>query len=213
MINLCIIEREPSFQKTYTAFFNSLGGCTIFAIYTSAEKLLSGFEKPKHLDIIIFSVYNKEDPEQLTLLKKMFTKVKIITTMAFAENSLVLSLLKNHADGILLKNDGLYAVHSAIMCSLNHGLFISPVLFKNLADHMIFHIATPGLIAFNIKEKQIIGLLGEGLSYKQIAGKTGVTSYTVNHHLKKIYKKAGVNSRSQLLALMQRFTPGNQQKD
>jgi len=43
-------------------------------------------------------------------------------------------------------------------------------------------------------------LLKEGLSYKEMAGQLFVSVYTVNHHLKNIYQKLGVGSKSQLIS-------------
>ena len=208
MTYVSIIEREPSFQKIFTGFFNSLGGYTISSVFSNTDEILNATERPKHLDIIIYSVYRGEDPEQLRLLKKQYPNVRIIISLASAENSLVVSSLKNHADGLVLKSDGLYPLHSAIVCSMNHGLYISPILFKILTEHLFFHFDSPQSIDFSAKEKDIIRLAKEGLSYKQMATQMKVTPFTINHHLKRIYKKAGVNSRSQLMVLLQKVEAG-----
>jgi len=43
-------------------------------------------------------------------------------------------------------------------------------------------------------------LLVEGDSYKRIAGKLGVSVFTVNNHIRKIYEKLRVNSRGEAVA-------------
>jgi hypothetical protein len=50
------------------------------------------------------------------------------------------------------------------------------------------------------RELEIVQLLKDGLSYKELGEKMFLSVFTVNHHLKKIYKKMSVTSKSQLMA-------------
>ncbi|MGZ8384007.1 MAG: LuxR C-terminal-related transcriptional regulator [Nitrospira sp.] len=49
------------------------------------------------------------------------------------------------------------------------------------------------------REREIVALIGEGLSNKDIAGRLGITSITVRHHLTSIFDKLGVATRQKLL--------------
>ncbi|QNP64237.1 helix-turn-helix domain-containing protein [Streptomyces genisteinicus] len=51
----------------------------------------------------------------------------------------------------------------------------------------------------NGQEHRIIRMIAEGLTNKQIARRLGISPHTVNYHLKKLFRKAGVNSRIALL--------------
>jgi DNA-binding NarL/FixJ family response regulator len=198
MIHLSIIEKEPSFQKMFNDFFQTIGGYHIVEVYGHFAEMQLSTVKPKQLDIIILSINHKEEvPDSIGPLKKLHANVRIIISLASPDTTLIIECLKNHADGIVLKSDGLYPLHSAITSSLTNGIVLSPLLARKLVDALFFqeNLSAP---AFTLREKNIIGLLNEGLSYKQMANKLGITAFTINHHLKKIYKKAGVNSRSQL---------------
>ena len=49
------------------------------------------------------------------------------------------------------------------------------------------------------RQREIAGLLaGSGLSYKEIAGRIGITEGTVRKHVEHIYRAAGVHSRAEL---------------
>jgi DNA-binding CsgD family transcriptional regulator len=50
------------------------------------------------------------------------------------------------------------------------------------------------------REKEILQLLVEGLSYKQIAAQCFVTLDTISTHIKRIYNKLNIHSRSELSA-------------
>jgi RNA polymerase sigma factor (sigma-70 family) len=53
------------------------------------------------------------------------------------------------------------------------------------------------------REREIARYIKSGLSYQQIADQLFISARTVNQHLKHIYQKVGVNSRSQLAAKME----------
>ena len=50
------------------------------------------------------------------------------------------------------------------------------------------------------KEKEVLKLLSDGLSYKMIADKLGVSYSTVNSHIKNIYNKLHVSSLGEAIA-------------
>ena len=50
------------------------------------------------------------------------------------------------------------------------------------------------------REKEILQLLIKGNSYKEIAGMTFISVETLNSHIKNIYRKLNVHSRSELAA-------------
>jgi DNA-binding CsgD family transcriptional regulator len=50
------------------------------------------------------------------------------------------------------------------------------------------------------REKGILQLLIKGLSYKEIAGSIFISTETLNSHIKNIYRKLNVHSRSELAA-------------
>jgi ATP/maltotriose-dependent transcriptional regulator MalT len=60
------------------------------------------------------------------------------------------------------------------------------------------------------REKEVLGLLVDGLSYKMIAGRLGITYDTVRAHMKKIYEKLHVASMTEAVAkaINQRLLPG-----
>jgi DNA-binding CsgD family transcriptional regulator len=50
------------------------------------------------------------------------------------------------------------------------------------------------------REKEIVSLVEKGLSYKQMSEQLFLTTFTVNYHLKNIYKKLKIHSKSELLS-------------
>ena len=49
------------------------------------------------------------------------------------------------------------------------------------------------------KEQQVIAAMVDGLSYKMIAARLGITLETVRQHIKNIYRKLQVNSKGEVI--------------
>lgn len=54
------------------------------------------------------------------------------------------------------------------------------------------------------REREVVDALVDGLTYKQIADRTGISIDTVRHHIKNIYRKLQVNSKAEVIALLLR---------
>ncbi|MFD1372009.1 helix-turn-helix domain-containing protein [Actinoplanes sichuanensis] len=64
--------------------------------------------------------------------------------------------------------------------------------------------ARPGPVdwaALSPREREIADLVGQALTNRQIARRTGISPHTVNFHLRQIFQKLGLVSRVELVAL------------
>ena len=59
------------------------------------------------------------------------------------------------------------------------------------------------------REQEIVATVEQGLSYKLIAERYGVSIATVKNHIRAVYRKLAINSKGELLALaLKRRGPG-----
>lgn len=54
--------------------------------------------------------------------------------------------------------------------------------------------------SFTVREREIVDLLMQGMSNRQIANALGITEGTVKKHLSHVFRKLGVHSRALLIA-------------
>ncbi|CAN5502190.1 response regulator [soil metagenome] len=207
MIKIGIVESNALFSKSYDDFFSTIEGYEIAFNISTVNELLQLTLVPGNIDVLIidFGPEEPNKPDPIKYIKKQMPTVRVIVFTANSERTFTLNCLKNGADSYLLKNEGLFELLRAIKESRNNGLVISPIVARQMVHHVFFGNEKMIPLNFTTKEREIINHAKLGMSYKQMAGKLNVTPFTINHHLKKIYKKAGVNSRSQLMAQLQNF--------
>ncbi len=71
---------------------------------------------------------------------------------------------------------------------------ISHVVQSNQREHK------PEITELTKREIELVKLLSEGIANKTAADRLNVTYFTINQHLKNIYKKLEINSKSELIA-------------
>lgn len=206
MIKIGIIEHSYLLSKSYAEFFEALSDYVVAFQLPSIKDLFLENLEPHSIDVIILDVFSldKYETGSIRSLKKELPNTRLILFTSRTENDFIIDCLKNGADSYLLKSDGLFELHKAIREVLHNGLVISPFIARQLVHYLFQGKHYFSGINFTSKEREIIALVQEGLSYKEMAEQLKITAFTVNHHLKKIYKKGGVNSRLQLMALLQR---------
>lgn len=135
-------------------------------------------------------------------VKEAFPEIKVLMLTVFEEEEKIFSAIKAGADGYLLKKDTPQKILDSISevfegKSPMNGMIAKKVLefFQKktvVYDGDDYHLTR--------RELEILELLMAGLSYKEIAGKCYITVQTLNSHIKNIYQKLGVHSRSEIAA-------------
>ncbi len=127
------------------------------------------------------------------------TKVLMITS--FGDRESVLMAIEAGADGYLLKDDLAEAVQRGIHVTLEGGSPISPSTATHLLDRVRRNdeqfAVEPEDSMFTSREIEALQLFAKGASYKETADAMGISHKTIGNHVKSIYRKLAVNSRSE----------------
>ncbi|MDX2505929.1 MAG: response regulator transcription factor [Gammaproteobacteria bacterium] len=119
----------------------------------------------------------------------------------FQDENLVFRALEAGAKSYILKHDKSQKITDAILAMINGGAPMSPVIARLML--LKFHHAeaqtNPLPEALTPRQIKILKLLSQGFSSQEVSEKLGITYYTVTTHIKNIYNKLQVNSRSEAI--------------
>ena len=153
-------------------------------------------------DIILMDIEMPEvnGLEGVLLVKQHFPQVKIIMQTAFDEDDKVFTALQNGAEGYILKTASVQQITQSIDEVMKGGASMSPSIALKV---MRYFNQQNSISNYNLtaKETEVLKFLAEGLSYKMIADQMGISYFTVNNHVKKIYEKLQVHSLGEAIAL------------
>jgi len=135
--------------------------------------------------------------EGLKKIKETFPGVKVLMQTAYDDSEKIFTSLKFGASGYILKNDSPQKLLQAIQEVYEGGAAMNPSIAKKVLD---FFKPQKTKNPLSPKESEILSLLAEGLSYKMIADKLGISYNTVNGHVKNIYQKLHVACLGEAIA-------------
>ena len=129
---------------------------------------------------------------------------RLLVLTVFGDESSVLSAVAAGADGYVLKDSADEALCADMIETLNGGSPISAsvaaYLLRRLRrdeDATPPEATMPDASPVTPREVELLNLLARGLSYREVAGALNISHHTVGAHLKAIYRKLAVNSRSE----------------
>jgi DNA-binding NarL/FixJ family response regulator len=132
-------------------------------------------------------------------IRSLFPDTDIIMLTVFSDSEKIFQSICAGATGYALKGTPMPELYKAILEIKAGGSYMSPSIARKVMNFFIPEkkYKTEGLTP---KEKQIVEALTEGLSYKLIADKLGMSMDTVRFHIKNIYRKLHVNSKAEVIS-------------
>lgn len=135
--------------------------------------------------------------EGLKQIKLNFPEIKVLIQTAFDDDEKVFTTIKNGASGYILKKDKPEKILQAIDEVMQGGAVMNPLIAQKVMDY--FQPKKTDTVLTK-KEIEVLVLLSEGLSYKMVADKLGVSYTTINSHTRNLYEKLHISSLGEAIA-------------
>ena len=133
------------------------------------------------------------------LIKNHFPDIKIIMQTVVEDDEKIFASICNGASGYLLKNTTPARLLQAIEEVNEGGAPMTPSIAQKVLEK--FRKQMPAVSQeineLSDREKQILECLVQGMSYKMIAAECKISVDTVRHHIRNIYDKLHVHSKSE----------------
>ena len=145
-------------------------------------------------------------------LKAMLPQTRVIALSAFSYRRFVKQMLEAGAQGYLVKDCAFDELVRAVRTVANNLVYLSPVVAAGVVDASLGKGAdadSGGPAKLSPRQREVLQLIVEGHSAKQIAARLHVSVKTVGTHRQQIMKRVGVGSVVDLIkyALREGLTP------
>jgi DNA-binding NarL/FixJ family response regulator len=202
MIKTLIYEDNPQLREGLTMLINGSDGFEVLAGYKNCNNVVDEVEAWKP-DVILMDIDmpGVNGIEGLKLIRQKNQDVKILMLTVFDDNKNVFESLKAGANGYVLKKTAPAKLLEYISEAASGGAPMTASIATQVLK-MFSGIENPVHADYNLseREKQVLQFLVNGYSYKMIAAEMFIAIDTVRSHIKKIYEKLHVNSKSEAVA-------------
>ncbi len=131
-------------------------------------------------------------------LKQLLPQIQIIVLTVYEDTETIFKALRAGACGYLLKRFWHQEVSNAIREILQGGAPMTSAIARKLVTAFQEPVApADSATALSTREREILDLLAQGLSNKEIGAKLGLSPFTVKNHLAHVFEKLHVRSRTE----------------
>lgn len=196
---LLIVEDEHRLRDRLLEAALSTPGWAIDAagsLQSAREKMASGEYNAVFLDLGL------PDGDGVNLIPELLAAnpaCEILVITVFADEARVIRSLEAGASGYILKSDLADYAGRLVSFIETGGSPVSPAIARSLitrlrpADPPRKRLTGP----LSEREAEVLELCAKGLRYSEIADVLGVSAHTINAHLRNVYRKLMVTSRSE----------------
>lgn len=147
--------------------------------------------------------------EAVKIIKEKSPEIIIIMLTTFDDDHYIYNALNNGATGYLLKNTPPEKLISSIYAAKSGIVLISPAIVSHLTHDSTAPVLPdkkpPWLDELSNREKQVLKLIVNGLSNKEICDELFIAGQTVKNHVSLIYSKIGSHDRMQTIRMAKKF--------
>jgi len=196
VVSIWIVEDDDLFRTAIDDLLNHTEGMRCEHALRSCEEMLTVMEKKDAPEVVLMDIGlpGLSGIEGVKRVKAVSPATDVLMLTIHEEDEKVFEAICAGANGYLLKSLGQDELLQAIRGVLAGGAPMNAQIASKVL-HMFASMAAPkegyGLTA---REKEILGLMTEGMTKKAIADRLFLSFFTIDTHLKNIYSKLHVHS-------------------
>jgi DNA-binding NarL/FixJ family response regulator len=197
-----IVEDDASIRQILTGWINRTEGFRCHTVHGTAESALAKLrEEAPHIVLVDINLPGQTGIECVRRLKVAMPKTQFVMLTVYEDTAHIFAALKAGASGYLLKRTPCAELLAALKQVHEGGAPMNSYIARKVVQS--FYQAPPeGVQAEGLspREREVLELLARGYYYKEITEVLGLSMSTVNTHVRHIYDKLHVHSRSQAIA-------------
>ncbi|WP_276366620.1 response regulator transcription factor [Chryseolinea sp. H1M3-3] len=198
-IRLLLADDHPLIREGFRSLLTKNERFELVGIAENGKELveLAGSLSP---DIILTDINMPvmNGMEAIEQIHKLYPNVKCVILTMHEEREYIIKALKLGVYGYILKNIERFDLEKAIIAVYEGGKYFSPIVTNILAESVVRPEQAP-VAELTPREKEVLELVAQGLSTKQVADKLGIGTRTVESHRVNMLKKMKVNNTAELI--------------
>jgi DNA-binding NarL/FixJ family response regulator len=202
-IKVAVFEDNDQLRESLCLLIDSTEFLHCTGTFPDANHIERQIEKSKP-DVVIMDIDmpGTNGIDAVNIIHEKFPSIRVLMQTVFDDNDKIFAAIRAGASGYILKKAAPAKIIDAIHETYNGGAPMTPSIAEKVLN--MFRIQTQQAHAEKIdlseREKEILTLLVKGKSYKMIAADCFISIDTVNSHIKNIYEKLHVHSKSEAVA-------------
>lgn len=205
MLRVLIVEDDPSTRDYFAACVDGHAALALAGCVGDAASAIAWLDAPaNHLDVLLTDL-GLPDGSGLQVIRhaaRVRPRCECLVISMFGDEENVLASIEAGALGYIHKDSASEDVAQAILEMRAGGSPISPMIARRVLARLRPASSTatqqasaePGLSA---REQEVLELIARGFSYAEIAKLHALSVHTVQSHIKNLYRKLAVSSRSE----------------
>ncbi len=197
MINVTVVEDDDEIRESLAILINGTPGYACISTFGDCESAIIGV-KDDSPDVILMDIGlpGMSGLEGIRIIKEKKPSIDILMLSVHQDSNMVFEALCAGACGYLIKDTQPLKLLDAIKEAHDGG---APMSTK-IARMVVNSFKTEDHSALTQRETQVLVQLCKGKSYRMIAETLFVSEETIKRHIKNIYKKLEVSSKSEAVA-------------
>ncbi len=211
-MKIAIIEDNNKYRECLVSSLSIFPDCTVIHQLSNALNIEKHFsvDEPE-IAIVDINMPGLNGVEAVKCITKNFENVQCVMLTVNVDLDMVLKCMQAGAKGYLVKDkDSIVKIVDSLRILVNGNYNEEFPLNGTLSNKILQHFANKQktikdkLETFSLTPRQteILKMLYEGKSYKQIASDCNISIDTLNSHIKAIYPKLNINSRGEIGAIL-----------
>lgn len=194
---IVIVEDNDAVREGFSLIINSVSNYYVANSYDNAEDAIKNLKKDKPEIILMdLELPGMNGIDAIAAIKKINPGIELIVNTIYENSDLVFQALCAGASGYITKNTSHSVLLEAIDEVINGGAPMSSKIAKMVVNSFQKNPNSP----LSPRETEVLELLSKGKSYSMIAQELFITKETAKSHIKNIYSKLQVNSKSEAIA-------------
>ncbi|MCB0488360.1 MAG: response regulator transcription factor [Cyclobacteriaceae bacterium] len=193
-----IIEDDPEIRSSFAMIVDSSQKFTVVNSYGNCEDAIKHLHTDKP-DIVLMDVElpgGMNGIQGTKIIKEKSPNSDIIMVTVYEDSEMVYEALKSGASGYITKSANYMELLTALEEITKGGAPMSSKIARMVIDNFHLNPNSP----LTKRETEILQLIAEGKTYTQISEELFISKETSKTHIKNIYSKLQVRSKSEAIA-------------